>query len=140
MRQKVSFFFFFFLDKGEGVDHQKDGLSDARGAEVYRRAIPDGRVLVTRTSHELLLPKLVAGEFAPALDKVADGGGPESGHESRRSFFRDDETPSGEEAVARKSGIYLDACLHDIDRCQVPDVRIIESGQESALTGHSAMR
>jgi len=114
---------------------KKHGLSNARGAEVYRRAIPDSRVLVTRMSHELLLPKLVTGEFGSALDEVADGGGPKSGHESRRSFFRDDETPSGEEAVARKSGIYLDACLDDIDCCYVPDVRIVEGSQESGAYG-----
>jgi hypothetical protein len=65
----------------------------------------------------LLLPKLVTGEFRSPLDEVADSGGPKSGHQSRGSFFRDYETPSGEEAVARESGIYLDACLDDIDCC-----------------------
>jgi hypothetical protein len=89
-------------------------------------------------SHELLLPKLVAGEFGSALDKVADGGGPKSGHESRRSFFRDDETPSREEAVARKSGIYLDACLHDIDCCQVPDASASRSEHDSSNVSMSA--
>ena len=107
----------FSKDLEKELKINKYGLSNARSAQVYRRAILDSRVLVTRKGHQLLLPKLVTSEFRSPLDEVADGGGPESSHQSRRSFFRDDETPSGEKAVARESGIYLDARLDDIDRC-----------------------
>ena len=99
---------------------ERYGLSDTRGAEVYRRAIPDRRVLVAGKGHELLFPKLITSEFASALDEIADGGGPKAGQEGRGSFFRDDETPTGEKAMARKSRIYLNACLDDINCCGTP--------------------
>jgi hypothetical protein len=91
-------------------------LSNARGAEVDRSAIPNRRLLITSDKDEFLFPKLVTGKFGTTLDKVADGGRTKAGQECRGPFFSDDKAASGEEMVARKGGVYLDPCLHDIDR------------------------
>jgi hypothetical protein len=90
----------------------------------------------------LLLPKLITGKFGSALDEIADGGGPKAGQESGWSLFRDDETPTGEKAVAGKCRIYLNACFDDINCCGWLGMNIEGHGSQAseALTGHSAMR
>ena len=56
--------------------------------------------------------KLITSEIATALDEVADGSRPKASRESRGSFFRDNKTPSGKEAVACKCAVYLEIFGH----------------------------
>ena len=69
------------------------------------------------------------------MDEIADSGRPEASQESRGPFFRDDEASSGQEAVARKGRVYLDARLDDIDRCEVTGY---DRGEEVVVVTRSA--
>lgn len=91
-----------------------DGLSNTRGAKIYRRAILDRRLLVARKRHKLLFPKLIAGELCATLHEIADCGRPEASQERGRALLRDDEATARKQAVARKRRVYLDARLNDI--------------------------
>ena len=91
-----------------------DALADARRAEVYRRAVLDRRLLITRDLRELLLPELVARKFSAALDEVADGGGPEAREQRRGALCRDDAPCTGQEIQFSEGGVDLDARFDDI--------------------------
>jgi hypothetical protein len=70
----------------------------------------------------LFLPKLIAGKLASALNEIPYGGRPKAGQESRGTLFRDDDPPTGEEALVYECGVYLNACLDDIDGCEIPSI------------------